>query len=102
MALSLAESPNFEKLFKKEGKEILWFQKVAMYYGKTYKKLNGLKEEGLAKITDMANAKISEDQNLAREHCVEILTTLIMQKNKARIEVSAEQFLSEAAKIFLE
>jgi hypothetical protein len=25
MALSLAESPNFEKLFKKEGKEILWF-----------------------------------------------------------------------------
>jgi hypothetical protein len=32
-----------------------------MYYGKTYKKLNGLKEEGLAKITDMANEKISED-----------------------------------------
>jgi hypothetical protein len=63
---------------------------VAKYYCKIFKKVNKLKDEALAKITDMKNAKISQNQNLAREHCVDILIILIMEKNQSRIEVFPE------------
>lgn len=63
---------------------------MAKYYYKVFKKVNKLKDEGLAKITDMKNVKISHNQNLAREHCVEILIILIMEKNQSRIEVFPE------------
>lgn len=89
MVVSLADYPNFDKLFPQEGGEILWFENVAKYYGKTKDKLIELKNEGLAKITDIKTVEINENQNLAREHCVEILTTLIMKKNQARIDVFA-------------
>jgi hypothetical protein len=53
MVVSLAEYPNFEKLFPQEGGEILWFENVAKYYGKAKNKLIELKNEALAKITDI-------------------------------------------------
>lgn len=62
--------------------------------------MNELKDEALARITDIKGAEISENENLAREHCALLLTTLIMKKNQAKIHVSGEEFLIETAKIF--